>query len=395
MKREKGITRRQLIKGAVVSGSLLATGLPEKVSFAQVKKEIVIAVCTPLSGSLAYNGKSTVQGAELAVQEKNAKGGMGGRMFKLVIGDDAGNQKEAIPFLRKALMSEKASAVTGIVSSDVALAAKGFLEERKIPNIPVMGAVNELVTEGTRYTFRITGSVYQWQIAVPQFMKSQGVKRVAVIYEDSSYGRDSGKDFVPEAKKQGLDVVAVKTTPFGETNFIPVFTELKSLAPEAVYMVYGGAISLFCARQMSEAGMKPKLRIGVYTSSLPFFSDGLKDLVIGYYSWSRPTKGVRIQEVERVYQAKYKRGLDIFSCYGYDAVNVIADAAIRAKSDDPEAIRNEISKTSYDGICGYRIEFTKNGGALKHQLYIGQWEKADSGYKIEEVWHSDVIPPLF
>ncbi len=392
MKKAKGITRRQLIKGAVVSGSLLVPGWVGRVS-AQTKKEIVIAFCTPLSGPAAYAGKSAALGAELAVEEKNAKGGVGGRMFKLVVGDDASNPKEAIPFLRKALMSDRASAVTGIVASDVALAAKGLLEERKIPNIPVMGAVNELVTEGTRYTFRTTGSVYQWQIAVPQFMKSQGAKRVAMIYEDTSYGRDSAKDFLPEAKRQGLEIVAAKAHPYAETNFIPMLNELKGLEPEGVYMVSGAATNVFIVKQMAEVGMKLKVKVGVYITSLPFFADGLKDLVMGYCSWSRPTKGARVQEVERVYQSKYNRPLDILACYGYDNINVITEAAIRAKSDDPEAIRNEIAKTRYDGICGYRIEFTKNGGALKFQLYIGQWEKGDSGYRINEVWHSDVIPP--
>ena len=393
MEKSKGVTRRQVIKWGLASGSLLSTGWSGRVSAAPSKQEIVIAVCTPLSGPLAYNGKATVQGAQLALEQVNARGGMGGRLFKLVIGDDAANPKEAIPFLRKALMSEKASAVTGMVASDVALAAKGFLEERKVANLPIMGSVNELVTEGTRYQFRLIGSVYQWQIAIPQFMKFMGVKRVAMIHEDSSYGRDSAKDFVPEAKKQGLDIVAVKMTPFSENNFIPIFNELKALEPEGIYMVYAGAINLFATRQMFEAGMKPKVRLGVYTTSLPYFPEGLKDIVIGYSSWGRPTQGKKIQEIEKIYETKYNQSLDMFACMGYDAINVITQAAIRAKSDDPEAIRNEIAKTSYDGICGYRIEFTKNGGTLKYQMTISQWEKVGSGYRANEIWHSDVIPP--
>lgn len=393
MKKGKAISRRELIKGAVASGALLGTGLSDRVFAAPASKDILIGVCTPLSGPLAYNGKATVQGARLALEEKNAKGGPGGRKFSLVIGDDAANPKEAIPFLRKAVMSDRVCAVTGIVSSDVALAAKGFLEERHVSNLPIMGSVNELVTEGSRYTFRLIGSVYQWQIAIPQFLKSQGVKRVVMLHEDSSYGRDSEKDFVPEAKKQGIEVLAVKTTPFSETNFIPVLNELKALQPDGIYLVYAGAINLFAARQMYEVGMKPKVRLGVYTTSLPYFSDGLKDIVLGYYSWGRPTRSSRVQEVAKIYESKYNQPLDMFACVGYDAINVITDAVARAKSDDAEAVRNEIARTSYDGICGYKIEFTKNGGTLKYQMYISQWEKADSGYRLNEVWHSDVVPP--
>jgi branched-chain amino acid transport system substrate-binding protein len=392
MKRGKGISRRQLIKGAVGSGALLGSGLTSRV-FAAPAKEILIGVCTPLSGPLAYNGKATVQGARLALEEKNSKGGPGGRKFSLVIGDDAANPKEAIPFLRKAVMSDRVCAVTGIVSSDVALAAKGFLEERRVSNLPIMGSVNELVTEGTRYTFRLIGSVYQWQIAMPQFMKAQGVKRVVMLHEDSSYGRDSEKDFIPEAKKQGLEILAVKTTPFSETNFIPVLNELKALQPEGIYLVYAGAINLFAAKQMAEIGMNPKVRVGVYTTSLPYFPDGLKDAVVGYFSWGRPTRAPKVQEIAKIYESKYNQALDMFGCVGYDAVNVITDAILRAKSDEPEAVRNEIAKTSYDGICGYKIEFTKNGGTLKYQMVIGKWEKADSGYRLNEAWHSDVIPP--
>jgi len=393
MKKTKKITRRQFVKGAVASGSLLATGLSGRVFAAPAAKDILIGVCTPLSGPLAYNGKATVQGATLALEEQNAKGGAGGRPFKLVIGDDAANPKEAIPFLRKAVMSDKVCAVTGIVASDVALAAKGFLEERQVSLLPIMRSVNELVTEGTRYAFRLIGSVYQWQIAIPQFFKAMGVKRVALLHEDSSYGRDSAKDFVPEAKRQGLDVVAVKTTPFTETNFIPVLSELKGLDPEGVYMVYAGAINLFATKQMAEVGMKPKVRLGVYTTSLPYFPDGLKDIIIGYYSWGRPTKAARIQALAKTYLTRYKQELDMFACVGYDAINVIAEAARRANSDDPIAVRNEIAKTSYDGVCGYKIEFSRNGETLKYQMYINQWEKADSGYRLNEAWHSEVVPP--
>ena len=168
---------------------------------------------------------------------------------------------------------------------------------------------------------------------------------------------------------------------------------MKGLEPEAVYFVYAGAINLFAARQMYEAGMRPKVRLGVYTTSLPYFPDGLKDIVIGYCSWGRPTKVKRVQEIAQIYETKYNQSLDMFACMGYDAINVITGAAIRAKSDDPEAIRNEIAKTSYDGICGYRIEFTKNGGTLKYQMYINQWEKVGSGYRLNEIWQSNVIPP--
>lgn len=394
MKKEKEISRRQLIKGAVGSG-IIAAGWSGKIFAAPAKKEIAIAVCTSLSGPMAYMGKSSVQGAELAVEEKNAKGGMAGRMFKLIVGDDAGNPKEAIPFLRRALMSDNAVAVTGIIFSDVALAAKGFLEERKVANIPVMGIVNQLVTEGTRYTFRVMGSTNQCLIGTGQFLKFKGVKRVAMIHEDSSYGRDCAKDFVPEVQKQGLELVAVKITPFGDTNFIPILNELKGINPEAIFMIFSGAVNLFARKQMVEVGLKPEVILGAQTISLPYFVEGLKDLVLGCYMWYRATKDPKIQELERIYKAKYNRELDVVGCLGYDCVNIITDAVIRANSDDPEAIRNEIAKTRYDGISGYRVEFSKNGDGLKVQFYIGQWQKADSGYRVNEVWHSDVIPPRF
>ena len=114
MKKEKVISRRQLIKGAVASGALLSTGLSNRAFAAPASKDILIGVCTPLSGPLAYNGKATVQGARLALEEKNAKGGAGGRKFTLVIGDDAANPKEAIPFL---LREYKDSAYDGLFVS--------------------------------------------------------------------------------------------------------------------------------------------------------------------------------------------------------------------------------------------------------------------------------------
>lgn len=384
------LTRRDFLK--TTAAGVAAAGV-SPLSWAQEKGEIPVVFAAEMSGPIAFLGKSATDGGRLVEEEINAKGGINGRKLKLLVADTAGNPTTAINFVRQALLRDKAVAVTGITLSNIGLAVKPLLEERKVPGVMVQAATNRLIDADTHYTFRITGSDYQFNVATARFLKAKGAKRVALFVEDTSYGRDSLHDFAQEAQNQGLEVVAQKINPFGETNFIPVLNEVKPLKPDAVYVVHAGVGTTFVIKQMREVGLNPDITVGIYACSLPFFPNSLKDLAVGNYTWTLPTQGKAIQAMSAAYRARYNQPPNVFSAFGYDSVMIIAQAIARAKSLDPQAIRDEIARTEYDATLGFRVQFTPNGANKGWQLYVGRWEKEGEGYRIEEVWHSEVIPP--
>lgn len=386
----RGLTRRDFLKAG--AAGVAVAGLP-RLSWAQGGGEIPVVFASELSGPISFLGKSATEAARLAEEQINARGGIHGRKLKLLVGDTGGNPATAVNFVRQSLLRDGAVAVSGIILSNVSLAVKPLLEQRKVPGVMVQAGTNKLIDARTHYNFRITGSDYQFNVGTARFFKAMGSKRVALLVEDTSYGRDSLHDFTAEARKEDVEVVAQKINPQGETNFVPVLNEIKPLNPDAVYLVHPGASSVFATKQMHEVGLKPRITLGVYSDSLPFFANALKDLVVGQYAWTMPGRGRAVEALDRAYQARYHHAPNVFSAFGYDAVQIIAQAIRRANSLNPQAIRNEIARTNYDSALGFRVRFTPNGANEGWKLYVGKWAKKGHGYAIEEVWHSGIIAP--
>ena len=150
---------------------------------------IRIGVLTSLTGPFTPWGVQVRDGMQLAVDEINAAGGVGGRPLELVVADDQSNPEEGVTAIER-LVEEGVVAVGGVISSDVALATARIAEELETPLFLVKAGSEAILTQDSRYTFR-TCLPAAPMVAGPiaQYAQQEGLTRVGAIIADYAWGQ--------------------------------------------------------------------------------------------------------------------------------------------------------------------------------------------------------------
>src|SRR5712671_3474400 len=133
--------------------ALLAGGLA---TGAAAQQPIKIGVNEPLTGSFAASGTYVVNGAKIAADEINAKGGILGKKLELVIEDNKSNPTEAAAVAEKLINSDKVPVLMGAWGSGFTLAIMPKLMEYKVPMLVETSSAGKITTSGNPYIFRIS-----------------------------------------------------------------------------------------------------------------------------------------------------------------------------------------------------------------------------------------------
>src|ERR1700758_959348 len=117
---------------------------------------IKIGVNEPLTGAFAASGTYVVNGAKIAADEANAKGGVLGQKIELVIEDNKSNPTEAASVAEKLIVRDKVPAIMGAWGSSLTLAVMPKLMEYKVPMLVETSSSGKITTSGNPYIFRIS-----------------------------------------------------------------------------------------------------------------------------------------------------------------------------------------------------------------------------------------------
>jgi branched-chain amino acid transport system substrate-binding protein len=349
---------------------------------------IVIAIAGPMTGSGAAFGEMIRNAAELKGKEINDAGGINGRPVKFQIEDDKGAFAEATSVSRKLTSDESIVAVIGHFNSDCSLAAKPEYNRVGILQLSP-GSTNVDVCQGGDWTFRnLYRDDFQGEFLANFALKALELKKVAVIFEQDNYGTGLKEAFEAEAKKIGLELVALETYSRGRTlDFKPHMTKIKAAAPDGVFIsgLYNEA-ALIIKTAKNDLGM-----------SVPFFGgDGLisPDLLKnggpateGCYVTTPFLFGTK-QETEKAsnflkaFKAMHNVEPDTWAALTYDACGQVIQA-IEAIGTDRKAIRDHLAaqntkEKGYDGVTGLTF-FDENGDCPGKPIYVTQVIKEGEG----------------
>src|SRR5918999_2253228 len=143
---------RQSRLATVLAGFALAAAVPT-IAAAQTIK---IGVNQPLTGAVAASGNFVVNGARIAADEINAKGGVLGRKIELVVEDNKSNPTEAVAAAEKLIVRDKLPVMMGAWSSTYTLAVMPKLMEYKVPMLVETSSSDKITVSGNPYVFRIS-----------------------------------------------------------------------------------------------------------------------------------------------------------------------------------------------------------------------------------------------
>lgn len=313
----------------------------------------------PLTGEAAPYGVDTLNGAQLAVDEINAAGGIAGRQIELIAEDARCTGSEATSAAQKLVNVEGVVAIVGGQCSGETLAAAPIAEAGKVPMISPVSSSPDVTNAGD-FVFRDYPSDALKTKAMAGYFAKNGYKNVAVITENT----DFAVAFRDALKENHGEFVFDEVVPPGTKDFRSLVTRLKDLEFDAI--VPNGQSSATIAamlQQLREQGLD-QLAIShdvAQDKSLleiaPDASEGL--LVIGVPEVDADSAfGQKFHAEHEETQAAL-----LFAAQAYDAVRVFADAFAEVGTDG-EAVRDYLyGVTSFDGVVG-KFGFDDNGDVL-------------------------------
>ena len=329
---------------------------------------VKIGHVAPVSGAQAHFGKDNENGARMAIEDLNAKGVMiGGKKvkFELLAEDDAADPKQGTAAAQK-LCDAKVAGVAGHLNSGTTIPASKIYNDCGIPMITPSATNPNLTKPGYKTTFRLLANDNALGAGLAFYAADTlKLKSVAIIDDRSAYGQGVADVFKKSAASKGMKGVDEQFTTDKATDFMAILTAIKAKKPDAIF--YGGMDPQAgpMLRQLEQLGMADVKFFGgdgICTSELIKLAAGAKTLdnVICAEGGASLAKMPGGTAWKARYDAKFPGQFQVYSPYVYDAVMVLADAMVRAKSADPKVYTAEIGKANYQGVTT-KVQFESNG----------------------------------
>jgi branched-chain amino acid transport system substrate-binding protein len=218
---------------------------------AAAQKAIRVGYPVILSGPGALIGEPSLKGAQMFVEEINAKGGVLGRKIELVIRDTKGNADEAVRIARDLILRENVDFLVGTLTSAEGPAVSPIAKEHKIVFVVPVVKTDQLTAKENLhpYVFRTTtNTTIEGRTAAEIMAKWPNVKKVATMSPDYAFGQDVTRAFVTHLKKikPDIEIVDQQWPKLGEADYTPFINAQMSKKPDAVFSsLWGGHFVTF------------------------------------------------------------------------------------------------------------------------------------------------------
>jgi len=365
---------------AIKSGILAAViGFSLLTASAQADS-IKIGFNVPLTGFAAADGLSAKTGAELAVEQINAAGGINGDMLELVVYDDQASPKEAVPIAQRLI--EKDQVVAGVSGSysGATRAAAGVFQESGVPYISAY-AIHPDITRAGNYVFRTSfvGEV-QGRAGAKLVGDTLGLKRAVVVTLKNDFGQSLAAGFKEAAGKYGVDIIAEYEYSIKDRQFGPIVSKIRADKPDVIYasgyfFTAGPLVS-----QLRAAGIDAPVigQEGYDSQKFIDIAGPASEGTIITTSLDRDSTVAETRDFISSFEAKSGQKADMVAASAHTAIKVLAAAMQVAGSRDRAAIRDAIAATDLTASTG-QISFNQLGEVLKFvQVQVvknGEWHR--------------------
>jgi branched-chain amino acid transport system substrate-binding protein len=333
---------------------------------ASAAETIKIGFHAPLTGFAASDGKSSTEGAKLAVNQINAAGGVLGKQLELVIYDDQAKPAQSIPIANKLIGQDQV--VVGISGSysGATRSAAGVFQESKLPYISAY-AIHPDITRAGEYVFRTSflGEV-QGRAGAKLIGDMMDKKKVVLITLQNDFGKSLAAGFKEKAADYGITIAAEYQYSIKDRQFGSIVAKVKADNPDAIYAsgYYFTAGPL--VNQLRSAGVDCPI-IGQEGYDSQKFIEIAGPAAAGIIITTSLDRDSTVPETADFITAFEKQAgfkSDMVAASGHTAVMVAADAIKRAGSTDPDKILAAMKATDLKVSTG-TIKFNALGEVMK------------------------------
>jgi branched-chain amino acid transport system substrate-binding protein len=358
------LSRRML--GALATAALLGT------SAYAYAEEIVVASAGPMTGNYAAFGEQLRKGAEQAVADINAAGGVLGKQLKLEIGDDACDPKQAVAvandFVTKGVVFVAGHFCSGssIPASDV-YAEQGILQMTPASTNPAF--TEGAAEKGINTVFRTCGRDDQQGVFAGEWLaKNFAGKKIAVVHDKSTYGKGLADLTKAAMNAAGLQEVLYEAITPGEKDYTALVTQLKSAGVDAIY--FGGyhTEAALIVRQAREQGLNAPLLSGDSLNTLEFAT--LAGAAADGTMFTNAAEARNLPSAQAIVKTFRDGGYEPegYTLSTYAALQVWAAAANKAGTTDAAKVAETLRSQDWDTVIG-TIGFDAKGD-LKQASYV-------------------------
>jgi branched-chain amino acid transport system substrate-binding protein len=351
------MTTKNLLKH--LPALLLGAGLIGAVGTAAAA-DIRIGAAEALSGPAAKYGVAIKNGFTLAVDEINAKGGVGGNKLALVVEDEQGKKEEAITVFKKLIFQDKVLMVFGPTLSNSAFAADPIANAAKVVVFGTSNTADGITAIGPNVFRNSVMESDVLPVTTKAAIKHFGLKKVAVIYgNDDAFTKNGYDVFKSTLEAQKIAVTDTETYAKGDVDFKAQLTKIKATNPDAIVCSCLAEEAANIILQTRTLGMKQPFVGGNGFNSPKLFEiakDAADNTIMGS-PWSAENTAPANKAFIAAYKAKFNADPDQFAAQAYDAMHIVADALKNVKisgnlEKDREAVRAALPNVKFDGATG-------------------------------------------
>lgn len=331
----------------------------------QAQESIKIGFHAPLTGFAAADGKSARQGAELAVQQANAAGGINGKKIEMVVYDDEGKPENAIPLANKLIGQDKVvMTVSGGYSGPTRASAPVF-QRAGMPYISAY-AIHPDITRAGDFIFR-TGMMGEVQGRAGAKLVADLLKksRVVIVSVNNDFGQALTAGFKEAAPKFKIEIAKEHSFAMPDRQFGPLVAQVKADNPEVIYApgYFFNAGPLVA--QLRAAGVTATIigQEGYDSQRFIEIAGKASEGTVVTTSLDRDSKEKATRAFIENYEKTFKDRVDMVAASG-NAAMTVAIEGIRKAGSDGKAIRDAIRANTFATAIG-NLSFNSLGEVKK------------------------------
>jgi branched-chain amino acid transport system substrate-binding protein len=367
----KAIIARTLMKSLKLIG--LAFGASLALSSAAFAEDVTVAVAGPMTGGESAFGRQMKNGAEMAVADINAAGGVLGKKLALDVEDDACDPKQARSVAEKVAGSKIPFVAGHYCSSSSIPASEAYADGNVLQITPA--STNPLFTERKLWNVaRVCGRDDQQGLVAADFIaKNFKGKNIAILNDKTTYGKGLADETKKSLNKLGVTEKMFESYNKGDKDFNAIVSRLKR---ENIDLVFVGGYHQeagLILRQMRDQGLKTVLMAGDALADKEYASiTGPAGAGTLFTFGPDPRKKATAAAIVAKFKAK-NIDPEGYTLYTYAAMQVWSQAAKKAGTMDPKKVMDTIKAGSWDTVIG-KIEYDPKGDIKQIDYVVYKWD---------------------
>ncbi len=371
------ISRRTVVGAALAAGAVNLA--PPFIRSARAAETVKIGLNNPLTGTYAALGHNELIGAQLAVEQMNAKGGILGRPVELLSEDStSGDAGTAVQKTRKLIERDGVNFILGNVNSALALAMAQVTNEKGVLHV-VPGGHTDAVTGSSCHwnVFRICNTTQTEANAVAAVLLNKAGKRWYYITPDYAFGHTLQAGLEKAAARLGGTKLGGDLSPLGTTDFSSYLIKAQAAKPDVIIFTLAGDDMVNALKQAVQFGLDKTMHLGGAQQELEVLEGLPPEARVGYwvFEWYWKQPGVpHVTDFVAAIKKKTGKVPTARTWFGFASAWSCALAASTAKSLDAVKMAKALSGMTLPaevGLMPHLPYYRAGQNQLINTLYVG------------------------